>query len=151
MNMIIDFINEAIKEAKKAYKKGEVPVGAVIFKENKLISKAHNLVETKNSSINHAEILAIKKAISFLKRKRLDDCSLISTLEPCAMCAGAIVLARIKHLFILAKDEKTGACGSLLNVIPNSKLNHTPVVEFIYNNQYEMMLKIFFSQLRKIK
>lgn len=103
------FMNEALKEAKKAYKKEEIPVGAVIVKEGKIIARAYNLKETKTSTIAHAEILAINKASKKLNNWRLTDCQMYVTLEPCPMCAGAIILSRIDKVYIGALDEKTGA------------------------------------------
>lgn len=104
-----NFMNEALKEAKKAYKKEEIPVGAVIVKNGKIISKAHNLKETKKRTTSHAEIIAINKANKKLKNWRLNDCEMYVTLEPCPMCAGAIILSRIKKIYIGTMDGKTGA------------------------------------------
>ena len=118
------FMLEALKEAKKAYKKGEIPVGAVIVKDNKIIARAHNLKETKKDTTKHAEIIAIQKASKNIEAWRLIDCEMYVTLEPCSMCAGAILQARIKNLYIGAMDEKTGACGSVLNLLEDYKFNH---------------------------
>lgn len=106
------YISEAIKEAKKAASKNEVPVGAVIVKENKIISRAHNLVISKNDPTAHAEILAIKKASKKLKTSRLDDCDLYVTLEPCGMCSATISLAKIARVFYSLADKKFGCVES---------------------------------------
>ena len=111
------FMKIALQEAKKAYNKLEVPVGCVIVKNGEIIAKAHNLKETKYDTTKHAEILAIQKASKKLKSWRLIDCQMYVTLEPCSMCAGAIINSRIKKLYYGAKDEKTGAVGSILNLL----------------------------------
>ena len=123
------FMKEALKEAKKAYEKDEIPVGAVIVKDNKIIARAHNLKESKNNSICHAEILAIQKACKKLNSWRLLDCEMYVTLEPCSMCAGALINSRIKKVYIGTADEKTGACGSKLNLLEDFKFNH--IVEIL--------------------
>ena len=110
------FMKVALKEAKKACEKLEVPVGAVIVKDGKIIAKAHNQKETKFDTTKHAEILAIQKASKKLGAWRLLDCEMYVTLEPCPMCAGAIINSRIKKVYIGASDEKTGAVGSKLNL-----------------------------------
>ena len=118
------FMKVALKEAKKACKKLEVPVGAVIVKDGKIIAKAHNQKETKFDTTKHAEILAIQKASKKLGAWRLLDCEMYVTLEPCPMCAGAIINSRIKKVYIGASDEKTGAVGSKLNLFSDYKFNH---------------------------
>lgn len=143
------YMKEAIKEAKKAYKKEEVPVGAIIVRNNEIIAKAHNLKETKNNTICHAEILAIQKASKKIEAWRLEDCELYVTLEPCTMCAGAIINARIKKVIIGTKDPKTGACGSVLNLFEDYKFNHKPECEIgIMQKECETILKDFFKMLR---
>ncbi len=145
-------MQEAIKEAKKAYNKLEVPVGAVIVKDGEIIAKAHNLKETKNDTTKHAEILAIQKASKKLNAWRLEECEMYVTLEPCTMCAGAIINARIKKLYIGTPDPKTGACGSVLNILDDYKFNHKVECEkYIMQEQCEKILKDFFKNLRKIK
>ena len=109
-------MKEAYKEAKKAYKKLEVPVGAVVVKDGKIIARAHNLRENKNSSLAHAEILCIEKACKKLNSWRLDGAEMYVTLEPCSMCAGAIIQSRIKNVYIGAKDSKNGCVGSITNM-----------------------------------
>lgn len=146
------FMKQAIKEAEKAYKKLEVPVGAVIVKEGKIIARAHNQKETKTDTTKHAEILAIQKASKKLKSWRLIDCEMYVTLEPCTMCAGAIINSRIKKVYIGATDEKTGAVGSVLNLFDDYTFNHKVESETgILKTQCEDILKIFFKELRKMK
>lgn len=146
------FMKEALKEAKKAYKKLEVPVGCVIVKDGKIIARAHNLKETKYDTTKHAEILAIQKASKKLESWRLIDCDMYVTLEPCPMCAGAIIQSRIKNLYYGACDEKTGAVGSVLNLMEDFKFNHIVNVEKgILKNDCENLLKDFFRELRKSK
>ena len=122
-------MKQALKEAEKALKKLEVPVGAIIVKDNKIISRAYNLKEIKKDTTYHAEIEAIKKASKKLNSWRLNDCEMYVTLEPCAMCAGAIINSRIKKLYFGTSDEKTGACGSVLNLLEDYKFNHKVIVE----------------------
>lgn len=146
------FMKEAIKEAEKAYELLEVPVGAVIVKNNKIIARAYNKKETKNDTTNHAEIIAIKKASKKLNSWRLLDCEMYVTLEPCSMCAGALIQSRIKKVYIGAMDEKTGACGSVLNLLEDYKFNHKVEVETgVLEKECENILKNFFKELRKIK
>jgi tRNA(adenine34) deaminase len=146
------FMLEALKEAKKAYDKLEVPVGAVIVKDGKIIARAHNLKETKNDTTKHAEIIAIQKASKKLESWRLLDCEMYVTLEPCSMCAGAIINSRIKKVYIGAKDKKTGAVGSVFNLFEDYKFNHKVDVETgILKSECEKILKDFFKELRKLK
>lgn len=144
------FMKEALKEAKKAYDKLEVPVGCVIVKDGKIISRAHNLKETKKDTTKHAEILAIQKASKKLDAWRLLDCDMYVTLEPCSMCAGAIINSRIRNLYIGTMDKKTGAAGSVLNLFEDFIFNHKVIVETgILQTQCEKILKDFFKELRK--
>lgn len=146
------FMKEALKEAQKAYEKLEVPVGAVIVKDGKIIARGHNLKETKKDTTRHAEIIAIEKASKKLGAWRLLDCEMYVTLEPCSMCAGAMINSRIKKLYIGAIDEKTGAVGSVLNLLEDYKFNHNIEVEKgILKEDCEKILKDFFKDLRKIK
>ena len=152
MDEKIKFMKEALKEAKKAYDKLEVPVGAVIVKDGKIIARAHNQKETKFDTTKHAEILAIQKASKKLNSWRLIDCEMYVTLEPCSMCAGALINSRIKKVYIGAKDEKTGAVGSVLNLLEDYKFNHVVEVEKgILQEDCENLLKDFFKMLRKSK
>lgn len=146
------FMKEALKEAKKAYDKLEIPVGAVIVKDNKIIARAHNLKELKQDTTKHAEILAIKKASKKLNNWRLTDCEIYVTLEPCPMCAGAIINSRIKKVYIGAKDLKTGACGSKLNLLQDYDFETSVESELgILEEECQSMLKDFFKELRKMK
>ena len=143
------FMNEALKEAKKAYNKLEVPVGVVIVKDNKIIARAYNQKEMKNSPIKHAEIIAIEKACKKLNNWRLNDCEMYVTLEPCPMCAGAIVNSRIKKIYIGAVQEKTGACGSKTNIIEEYKSEAKVEVEFgILKERCLDIVQDFFKMLR---
>ena len=145
-------MKEALKEAKKAYKKGEIPVGAIIVKNEKIIARGHNLKEIKKDTTKHAEIIAIQRASKKMEAWRLEDCKLYVTLEPCTMCAGAIINSRIKEVIIGTSDPKTGACGSVLNLFEDYKFNHK--VEYkigIMQEECEKILKDFFKELRKTK
>ena len=146
------YMKEALKQAKQAYNKLEIPVGAVIVKDGKIIAKAHNQKESKNDTTNHAEILAIKKASKKLNSWRLLDCDMYVTLEPCSMCAGALIQSRIRKVYYGASDEKTGACGSVLNLLQDYKFNHTVEVESgVLKTECENILKEFFKKLRELK
>ncbi len=146
------FMKAALKEAKKAYDKLEVPVGAVIVKDRKIIARAHNLKETKNDTTKHAEILAIQKASKKLNSWRLIDCEMYVTLEPCSMCAGALINSRIKKVYIGASDPKTGAVGSVFNLLEDYTFNHKVEYEKgVLQDECESILKEFFKELRKIK
>lgn len=150
--MFNKYMNIAIKEAKKAYKKEEVPVGAIIVKNGEIIAKAHNLKESKKDTTCHAEILAIKKASKKLNAWRLEDCEMYVTLEPCSMCAGALINARIKKVYIGTMDEKTGACGSVYNLLKDYKFNHEIEIETdVMKEECEKILKDFFKFLREKK
>ena len=147
-----DYMKQALKEAQKAYEKLEVPVGAIIVKDGKIIARAHNQKETKTDTTKHAEITAIQKASKKLNSWRLIDCEMYVTLEPCTMCAGAIINSRIKKVYIGAMDEKTGAVGSVLNLFEDYKFNHKPESETgILKEDCEDILKRFFKELRKSK
>ena len=146
------FMKEALKEAKKAYDKLEVPVGAVIVKDGKIIARAHNLKETKYDTTKHAEILAIQKASKKLNSWRLIDCEMYVTLEPCSMCAGALINSRIKKVYIGASDQKTGAVGSVFNLLEDYTFNHKVEYEKgVLQDECESILKEFFRKLRNIK
>lgn len=142
-------MKRALKEAKKAYKKGEVPIGAVVVKDNKIISKAYNQRETKQDPTGHAEIIALKKASKKIKSWRLEDCDIYVTLEPCPMCAGAIIQARIKNLYFGAYDFKSGAASSAINLF-NYPWNHQVKVKGgILESESKELLQTFFKSLRK--
>ena len=147
-----EYMKEALKEAKKAYEKLEIPVGCVIVKDGKIIARGHNLKETKLDTTKHAEIIAIQKASKKMNSWRLIDCEMYVTLEPCSMCAGAIINSRIKKVYIGTMDKKTGACGSVLNLFEDYTFNHKVQVEVgILKDECEKVLKDFFKELRKMK
>ena len=146
------YMYEALKEAKKAENILEVPVGAVIVKDGKIIARAYNQKEIKCDATKHAEILAIQKASKKLKSWRLNDCEMYVTLEPCSMCAGALIQSRIKKIYIGAMDEKTGSCGSVFDLLKDYKFNHNVEIEYgICKEECENILKEFFKVLRKSK
>jgi tRNA(adenine34) deaminase len=140
----------ALRAAADAYEEGEVPVGAVIFAGDELVAKAHNQRETLQDPTAHAEILAITQAAAALESWRLEGCTLYVTLEPCAMCAGAIVLARLDRVVFGAWDPKAGACGSVLNVLACERLNHTAeVAGGVMADDCGEILKCFFRERRQ--
>ncbi len=142
----------ALNAAQQAYEEGEVPVGAVIFHNDRLIAKAWNQREGLNDPTAHAEILAITQASAELESWRLEDCTMYVTLEPCAMCAGAIILARIPRVIFGAADPKAGACGSVLDIIGCNKLNHNPqIISGLRAEDCSSILKSFFIERRRQK
>lgn len=141
------WMQEALKEAKKAYEKLEIPVGAVIVKEGKIIARAHNLKETKQTAIAHAEIMAIQKANKKLENWRLNDCEMYVTLQPCDMCMGAIVSSRIKKLYIGTLDPKR---TEPINIEKFKQEFGLDITVGIKQNECEYILKEFFKELRKI-
>jgi len=144
------FMREALKEAKAAFEEDEVPVGAVIIYEDKIIARGYNQVERLGDPTAHAEMLALTSATNFLKTKWLNGASLYVTIEPCSMCAGALVLARIKNLYFGAKDPKAGACGSVFNIVNHKELNHRIKVKSdILEKECSSLLKEFFKKKRK--
>lgn len=148
----IKYMKKALEEARKAYEKEEIPVGAIIVKDNKIIARAHNIKEEKKDTTKHAEIIAIQKASKKLGSWRLNDCEMYVTLEPCAMCAGAIIQSRIKKIYIGTMDLKTGACGSVLNLLEDYTFNHKVEIEKgIMQKECESILKEFFKMLRNKK
>jgi tRNA(adenine34) deaminase len=142
------FIHEALKEAKRSLLLNEVPVGAVIVKDNKIIARAHNLRETLQDATAHAEVLAIKKACEVTGGWRLTGCDMYVTLEPCPMCAGAILQSRISKLNIGAFDPSVGACGSVVNLIQNDALNQWIEINWLYNTECGNLLTHFFKNKR---
>jgi len=145
----IFYMQEALKEAQKAFKEDEVPVGAVIVYEGKIIARGRNQIERLKDPTAHAEIIAITCAANYLGTKWLNGASLYVTIEPCSMCAGALVLARAENLFFGAKDPKTGACGSIVNIVNHKKLNHRiKVAKGILEPECSFLLKEFFSRKR---
>jgi len=146
------FMKEALKEARKAYKKDETPIGAVIVKDGTIIARGHNKKELKQDATLHAEMAAIKKASKKLGSWRLNDCDMYVTLEPCTMCAGAIIHARIRRLYIGAADPKAGAAGSVINVFAIDNFNHkVEVIHGILEEECSNILKDFFKELRTKK
>ena len=146
------FMLEALNEAQKARDIDEVPIGCVIVKNSKIISRGHNIRNSSKNPLCHAEIIAINNAAKIIGDWRLENCNLYVTLEPCPMCAGAIIQARLKKIYIGTMDEKTGACGSVLNLLEDYKFNHTVEVERgILKQECETMLKEFFVRLREYK
>lgn len=146
------FMAAALKEAEKAAKKGEVPVGAVIVAEGKVIARGHNKRELANDPAAHAEFLAIRAAAKKLGRWRLSATTLYVTLEPCLMCMGAIILARIPRLVFGAFDPKAGACGSLYDISKDLRLNHrVHVTSGVMAAESQEALKDFFRRLRAEK
>jgi len=146
------FMEQALKEAEKARKKGEMPVGAVVVKDGVIISRGHNEKEAKNDSTLHAEITAIKRASKKLGSWRLTDCDLYVTLEPCTMCAGAIIQARIRNLYIGTSDLKAGAAGSVIDVFRVKEFNHrVDVVWGVLEEKCSSILSDFFKELRRAK
>jgi tRNA(adenine34) deaminase len=142
----------ALEEAQLALDMGEVPIGAIIEKNGEIVGRGHNRTENSKDPTAHAEILAIQDAAKNLGGWRLLDCTLYVTTEPCSMCAGAIVLARLSKVVIGTRDPKSGACGTVLDVTGNPKLNHHPVVEFgRMEVQCKSMMQDFFISLRNKK
>ena len=144
------WMRHALAEAGSALKKGEVPVGAVVVYEDKIIGRGHNQVESLNDPTAHAEIIAIGAAATYLNSWRLSDASLYVTIEPCAMCAGALVLSRIDRLVFGSKDPKAGACGSLYNIVQDIRLNHqVEIVPYVLEKECSQILQAFFEKLRQ--
>ena len=143
------FMQEALAQAQLAFDCDEVPVGAVLVKDNQIIARAHNQSITNNDPTAHAEILALREAASVLKNYRLIDTTLYVTLEPCAMCAMALVHARVKYLVFAASDPRTGACGSVFQIASDSNLNHQlNVSQGVLKLPGSDLLKTFFKNRR---
>ncbi|MBL7081388.1 MAG: nucleoside deaminase [Candidatus Omnitrophica bacterium] len=149
--MTIDeiYMSEALKEGRLAEQDDEVPVGCIIVHNRRIIARAHNEVERLKDPTAHAEMLALTSATNYLGNKWLNEASLYVTIEPCAMCAGALVLARIKRLIYGADDPKAGACGSVVNLTNNKGLNHQiKVKKGILEKECRTLVKEFFSRKR---
>jgi tRNA(adenine34) deaminase len=143
------YMHQALKEAKSAFAEDEVPVGAVVVHKGKIISRGHNQVERLNDPTAHAEMIALTSAANYLGSKWLSGVSLYVTIEPCSMCAGALVLARIKNLVYGADDPKTGACGSVTNIVNNKRLNHRiNIKKGVLEEKCSSLLKEFFRKKR---
>ncbi|WP_417898416.1 tRNA adenosine(34) deaminase TadA [Bacillus haimaensis] len=146
------FMKLAIEEAKKAEGLAEVPIGAVIVKDGEVLARGHNLRETTQRSITHAEILAIDEACKKLGTWRLEDTTLYVTLEPCPMCAGAIVLSRVQKVVYGAIDPKAGCAGTLMNLLDEPRFNHqTEIVSGVLEEECGTLLSDFFRRLRQQK
>ena len=146
------YMKEAIRQAKKAEAVGDVPIGCVIVYEDKIIARAYNQRNKKKTTLAHAELLAIQKASKKLGDWRLEECTMYITLEPCQMCAGAIVQARIPKVVIGAMNPKAGCAGSVLNILQIDKFNHQVEIEQgVLEEECGQMLSDFFRQLRKKK
>jgi tRNA(adenine34) deaminase len=144
------WMRHALAEARLALKKNEVPIGAVVVYEDKIIGRGHNRVENLNDPTAHAEIIAIGAACNFLNSWRLSEASIYVTIEPCIMCAGAIVLCRLDRLIFGAKDPKTGACGSLYNIVQDIRLNHqVQIIPYILEQECRQILETFFENIRQ--
>ena len=140
---------QAFRHAEIAYDNGEVPVGAVVVHENRIIGKGYNQVEMLQDSTAHAEMIAISAACSTLQNKYLGDCTLYVTLEPCPMCAGALVWSKIKRIVFGTMDEKAGACGSVFNISSNNKLNHSiEIIQGVMEADCKYLLQDFFKSKR---
>lgn len=147
---IIKFMKEALKEAKKGELIDEVPIGCVIVKNDKIISRGHNIRENKRNPIGHAEIIAISKASKKLNSWRLEDCDIYITLEPCIMCSGAIIQSRIKHIYFGAFDLKGGALGSSINVLEAKNINHHPeVTSGVLQEECSSIISQYFQKKRE--
>jgi tRNA(adenine34) deaminase len=147
--MNIKYMKEAIKEAKKAAKIGEVPIGCVIVYEDKVIARGYNKRNTKKTTLAHAELLAIQKASKKLGDWRLEDCTMYVTLEPCQMCAGAIIQARMKEVVVGAMNPKAGCAGSVLNILQMQEFNHqAELITGVMEEECKTVLQDFFKELR---
>ena len=147
-----NFMRNALEEAKKAEKINEVPIGAVIVRDGEIIGKGYNLTETTGDPTMHAEIRAIRNATEKTGYSRLYGAVMYVTCEPCTMCAGAIILARIKKVVIATMDKKTGACGSVYNLLEQNNLNHKAEIETgVMGEEASAMMSDFFKKLRKHK
>jgi tRNA(adenine34) deaminase len=150
MNDIM-YMQAALKQAQSAFLRDEVPVGCVIICENKIIARAHNQVETLKDPTAHAEMIAITQATSAMGSKWLQGCTVYVTIEPCQMCAGALILARIKKLVFGADDPKTGAFGSACNILQSENINHNfEVTRGICKEASSSIITEFFKNKRKI-
>ena len=144
------YMKEALKQAKKAYALGEVPIGCVIVHQGKIIGRGYNRRNTDKNTLAHAEITAIRKASKIIGDWRLEECTIYITLEPCQMCAGAIIQARIPEVVMGCMNPKAGCGGSLLNILEDARFNHQAVVtRGILEQECSELLKLFFSQLRE--
>jgi tRNA(adenine34) deaminase len=143
------FMYAALQEAEEALSKEEIPIGAVIVHNERIIGRGHNQVELLRDPTAHAEMIAVTAAATHLNSWRLNDCDIYVTLEPCIMCTGALLAARVKNVFFAAFDPKYGACGSLYNLAEEGKYNHRlNLFSGIYSSESEKLLKEFFGSIR---
>jgi tRNA(adenine34) deaminase len=143
------FMFAALQEAQKAFEENEVPVGAIVVRDNKVIGRGYNQVERLKDATAHAEMIAITSAANHIGNWRLNDCSIYVTLEPCIMCTGALLSSRITELFFSTFDSKFGACGSVYNLAGDGKTNHTiNVYSGIYADESKKLLEEFFNSLK---
>ena len=146
------YMREALKEAEKALALEEVPIGAVVVKDGEIVGRGYNRRETDKDPTAHAEMIAIRQASEMLGGWRLHQCELYVTVEPCPMCAGAIVLSRIRKLYIGTADPKAGACGSLINIPQDGRFNHTvPMETGLLEGECREILQKFFAKLRETR
>lgn len=143
-----EYIEIAMREAKIAFNNGEVPVGSVIIENDKIISKGHNLVENSGNITLHSEIVSIKKATKKKKTIKLDNCTILTTLEPCPMCLSALIYSHIEKIIFLAEDKKWGALGGLYDLRTFIKNHKIPTFEFIEYKPAEDLIEQFFKKLR---
>ena len=142
----------ALQEAEVAFQEGEIPVGAIVVREERVVGRGHNQVETLNDPTAHAEIIALGAAATALQSWRLCDCDLYVTLEPCPMCAGAAVTARLRRLVFGVFNPQEGACGSLWNIVQDQRLEHQiELTSGVLERECEAILKSFFAELRETK
>lgn len=146
---VYKFMYAALQEAQKALENDEVPIGAIVVHKNKIIGRGFNQTEKLKDPTAHAEMIAITAAANNLKSKFLEECDLYVTVEPCVMCAGAILLARIRNIYFGAFEPKFGACGSLFNIIESGKYNHKPnLFSGIYSDESKSLLENYFQRKR---
>ena len=146
------YMELALEEARRAYSKGEVPIGAVLVVDDKVIAKAHNTREENQQALNHAEMLVIKEGCEKQGFWRLDNSYLYTTVEPCVMCSGAIVQARIENVIYGASDPKYGCCGSCIDLVGENKFNHqAKVISGVLEEECSTLMKNFFKELREKK
>lgn len=144
-----EYMAQALRQAEQAAELGEVPVGAVIVREGRILARAHNQVEALHDATAHAEMIAITQAAAALENWRLEKCDVVVTLEPCAMCAGAMVNSRVARIVYGADDPVAGACGSVFDVVADKRLNHRiPVVKGVLADRCGALLKAFFRSRR---
>ncbi|HXG62504.1 MAG TPA: tRNA adenosine(34) deaminase TadA [Planctomycetota bacterium] len=152
VNVDEHFMDEALRQAERAAAAGEVPVGAVIVKDGRILARAHNQVETLRDATAHAEMIAITQAAESLANWRLEGAELYVTIEPCPMCAGALVLSRVARIVYGADDPIAGACGSVFNIVSEKRLNHRiPVVRGVRAERAADLIRSFFRSRREAR